>query len=276
METINYFAYGANMNKLALKNRNIFPSTSKPAILRGYRLEFRDGFGNVTRDPDDSTHGVFHILTAKEMEAMDVIEGNGIYYKRTSLPIELYEKNANRMAVIENAFVYVGPDGGGNLALKIPAERYIKLLICGAEEHGVEKSYIDILKKVDYMPSKKLEAFLKLPAPLPEFKDKLYTIQEYEQLTKSVDPFSTKIIIFGCNKKVIKVTPQQAQIFQYAAHNLHGLKDVVMFFVKNQSDPNLPAVNSEQDLIDIHRYYVEDILMTRLSNLEVIGSLKME
>jgi len=115
-----------------------------------------------------------------------------------------------------------------------------------------------------------------LPAPLPEFKDRLYTIQEYEQLTKSVDPFSTKIIIFGCNKKVIKVTPQQAQIFQYAAHNLHGLKDVVMFFVKNQSDPNLPAVNSEQDLIDIHRYYVEDILMTRLSNLEVIGSLKME
>jgi len=34
-------------------------------------------------------------------------------------------------------------------------------------------------------------------------------------------------------------------------------------------------VNSEQDLTDVHRYYVEDILISR-GGLEVIGYLKME
>jgi len=260
------------MNKQALKNRGVFPINSKAAVLRGYRLEFTEGVGNVVQDPDASTHGVFHILTTKEIEALDVIEGNGIFYKRTTLPIELYEKSENGTLNTSDAFVYVGQRKG---VAKKPSERYIKLLIAGAEEHGVEKSYIDSLKKVEYISSKKPGEYLRLPEPVGEYKDKFYTIQEYEQLINSIDPSITKYVILGCNKKLVKITIQSPEFLRYATKNFHGLKDNVMQTVKNLTDPNLPPVNSEQDLTDVHRYYVEDILISR-GGLEVIGYLKME
>jgi len=128
---------------------------------------------------------------------------------------------------------------------------------------------------VDYIPSKKLEDFLKFPEPLTEFKNKFYTIQEFEQLVKSVDPISTKTVIFGCNKKIIKVMPQQPEILQYTAHNFHGLKDNVFLLVKNLTDQRLPPVNTEQDVTEVHRQFIEDFVMERLSNLEVIGFLKI-
>jgi len=272
MENIHYFAFGANMNKQALKNRGVIPINSKAAVLRGYRLEFRESVGNVVRDPDASTHGVFHILTAKDIEILDVVEGNGIFYKRTTLSVELYEKNENGTVNTLDAFVYVGEAKG---TIKKPSERYLKLLIAGAEEHGVEKSYIDSLKKVEYIPSKKPEEYLRLPEPIGEYKDKVYTIQEYEQLINSIDPSITKYAILGCNKKVVKITIQNPEFLRYATKNFHGLKDNVLQTVKNLTNTNLPPVNSEQDLTDLHRWFVEDILMTR-GNLEVIGYLKME
>jgi len=273
MENIHYFAFGANMNKLALKNRGVFPINSKAAVLRGYRLEFREGTGNVVPDPEASTHGVFHILTIKDMEILDVVEGNGIFYKRTALSVELYEKNENGTVNTLDAFVYVGEGSRGTI--KKPSERYVNLLITGAEEHGLEKSYIDSLKKVEYIPSKKPEEYSRLPEPVGEYKDKVYTIQEYEQLISSIDPSITKYVILGCNKKLVKITIQSPEFLQYATKNFHGVKDNVLRTVKSLTNSSLPPVNSEQDLTDHHRWFVEDVLISR-GNLEVIGYLKME
>jgi len=166
-----------------------------------------------------------------------------------------------------NAFVYAGTPGRN---LKKPSERYIRVLTIGATQHGITQNYIDSLSRVEYIPSKKPEQYLKLPEPAT---DKTYTIQEFEQLIKSVDPIQSKTVIYGINKKLVKITFTQENVLKFYS-KFHGMKDSVFTTLSALNEPDLPPLESENDITDNHRKYVENLLMEFYANVEVFGYLK--
>jgi hypothetical protein len=75
-DIVHYFAFGAMMNPVSVKNRNIHPISSEPAELMDHRLGFftSQGYADLIFEPCASLHGVIHVLRASEMAALDAIE----------------------------------------------------------------------------------------------------------------------------------------------------------------------------------------------------------
>lgn len=81
-----YFAIGSMINPTSLRLRDLHPSTSLPATILDFRLQFvwRQGlpnaFADAQREPGCSFDGVLHLMTEGEMRALDGIE---VSYDRT-------------------------------------------------------------------------------------------------------------------------------------------------------------------------------------------------
>ena len=88
--TVWYFAIGSMINPISLKQRNLTPLRSFPALLKGYRLDFlgAQGFASAVKDDDSSFHGVLHEMTLSEMERLDSIEAG---YDKVSVVAHLYQ-----------------------------------------------------------------------------------------------------------------------------------------------------------------------------------------
>ncbi len=79
-----YFAIGAMVNPVSLRNRNIFPLESRPAELLDHNIHFFGSIGvaEAVVEQGASFHGVLHQLDAATMEQLDTIERD--YVKKTA------------------------------------------------------------------------------------------------------------------------------------------------------------------------------------------------
>jgi len=142
---VNYFAIGSMMNPVSLANRGIRPIHSEPAELLDHRLEFFSNMGYADAVPDDSGssfHGVIHQVLPVDMKTLDQIE---IFYRRQTATARLYDGTTRQVVVYESESREPGD-------LAKPDERYLDILVEGAEHFGVKQSYIEWLRQLERHP----------------------------------------------------------------------------------------------------------------------------
>ena len=81
-----YFAYGSNMDAIAMARRCPRSKALGLARLKRHRLAvMREGWLTAVRDPRSAVHGVLWDLALSDVAALDRYEGlsRGLYAKRT-------------------------------------------------------------------------------------------------------------------------------------------------------------------------------------------------
>ena len=145
---ITYFAYGSNINLTSLRAKGVEPIASKRAVLRGWKLKFNvkhwfrheGGVGNIqpSSNHGDLVEGMLHLFPDEQLKNLDTMESYGFGYDRVTVPLETDDG-------ITNGFAYIGlPDFLDDHCL--PTQRYLNIIIRGAEAAGLSKKYIDNLR----------------------------------------------------------------------------------------------------------------------------------
>jgi sulfite reductase (NADPH) flavoprotein alpha-component len=144
-----YFGYGSNIDLSSLRSKGVEPVSSVPAVLRGWNLRFNvqhwfpheGGVGNIqpSANPDDLVEGMLHMCRDAELPALDEVESYGYGYDRITVPLVTGTGPVD-------AFAYVGlPAFLDDRCL--PTQRYLNIIIRGAEAAGLRKAYIDRLRR---------------------------------------------------------------------------------------------------------------------------------
>ena len=134
-------------------------------------LEPIDGRGSEDKQiASNVCHGVAHFISLDELSLLDKYEGAGYAYKRINVPMEPYSKDgtatgkvgrkrkfvetdtknyqkgcASVVSSVIDVFVYVAlPSHRANPGL--PSKRYLKLLVDGAEAHGLDAAFVHGLR----------------------------------------------------------------------------------------------------------------------------------
>lgn len=143
-----YFGYGSNMSLRSLQAKGVTALDSRPARLYGWRLRFNvrhffrheGGMGNIepTGKPQDCVQGVLHRCDDDALALLDAAEAYGYGYGRVLIEVE-----ASGAAV--PAFAYVGMPAFIDDAC-LPTQRYLNILLAGADHAGLDAAYIDHLR----------------------------------------------------------------------------------------------------------------------------------
>jgi gamma-glutamylcyclotransferase len=145
-----YFAYGSNMQPATFAGRRgIAPSRTLAARARGWRLALDkpplipigESFANLVATADAHAYGVAYEITADDLAHVDLTEGVLIgNYERIEIAVEsLVDDGPTR------AFTLVSQKSAPDLK---PSDRYMALLIEGAETHGLPDEWIAMLRAV--------------------------------------------------------------------------------------------------------------------------------
>ena len=135
-----YFAYGSNMDELAMRERCPKARAIGPARLARHRfvLMGRTGYANVLRDPGSSVHGLLFELALSDVHPLDLYEdiAHGLYVKAL-LPVTRPAGAARR------ALIYLGCDAsvGGT-----PPPGYIEGIIAAASTAALPPAYVAMLE----------------------------------------------------------------------------------------------------------------------------------
>jgi gamma-glutamylcyclotransferase (GGCT)/AIG2-like uncharacterized protein YtfP len=132
-----YFAYGANMDLAAMRQRT--PNSRPVGRARLARHKFfimQSGYASVKRDAHASVHGVLYDLALSDVPALDRYEevGRGLYTKVTQ-PV------LRDGAAAVRAIIYIG----ASLTEGKPAPAYLAAILTGARENGLPEDYIAFL-----------------------------------------------------------------------------------------------------------------------------------
>ena len=127
-----YFAYGANMDRSAMRVRCPNAQLLGPECLAGYRFVIaRAGFAGLVPDPAAHVYGVLWDLSTSDIAALDEFEG---------VPEGLYRK-ATLTVAGGPALVYVPAD----YSLGEPQPGYLEAVVAAAQHHGLPPTYVDQL-----------------------------------------------------------------------------------------------------------------------------------
>ncbi len=145
-----YFAYGSNMQPATFAGRRgIAPTRALAARAPGWRLvldkpplvPINESFANLRADPEAEAFGVLYEITDDDLAHIDLTEGVLIdNYRR--IEIEALVLADGRAA---RAFTLVADTQAPEL---LPSERYMALLIEGAETHGLPPEWIAMLRAI--------------------------------------------------------------------------------------------------------------------------------
>lgn len=146
-----YFGFGSNMSIASLQAKGVVPIKSQPARLRGWRLCFNvkhffrneGGVGNIeyTGDDNDLVLGILHECSDEALEPLDATEAYGYGYDRIKISVEVILQQPQ----VFSALTYVGmPEFIDNSCL--PSQRYLNILLSGAQQAGLDIDYINKLK----------------------------------------------------------------------------------------------------------------------------------
>jgi len=149
-----YFAYGSNMQPATFAGRRgIVAARALPARLAGWQLVFDKppilpmglGMANVVATPGAEVLGVAYAISADDLAHVDLTEGVLI-------------ENYRRVAVEVVALVGGAPFQAWTLTSErrdvglLPSERYMALLVDGAEHHGLPAEYVAWLRACPAVP----------------------------------------------------------------------------------------------------------------------------
>lgn len=170
-----YFAIGSMMHPGSCEMRHFHPQHSQPAELLDYRLHFFSAMGNAEAvlAPGHSMHGVLHRVTEAQMVELDNME---IGYMRSMGQAKLYGdsdgKDGTSSSVVVAACVYCRPAGTDTLQNdKPPRQRYLEILVAGAQHWGVDAAYVQLLQDHPFHPRTQPENFTSLGSPPDECCD---------------------------------------------------------------------------------------------------------
>jgi len=165
-----YFAYGSNLNALAVAewcrlhgHRPITLQGGKPGVLDNYRLGFPifceywgGGIADVVYDPGKYVMGVLFDLTEADLELLDQKVGRE------------RDRSANEVGVYQRVEVKVSPLGRGEPIVAVtyqglnvdrnhipPTRHYMDLLTQGACAQGLSIMWVSYLKSFDVQPGRK-------------------------------------------------------------------------------------------------------------------------
>ncbi len=142
-----YFAYGANTNPSVLQGRRkIQPESAEHATLDGFRLTFNlrgiplvePVFANIEPAPDAQVHGVLYRLKPEAQARLDMLEGEGKYYRSVDVDVTGDDSGVVRA----KAYFGLKTRSAGR-----PSRRYLELLIDGGQHHGFPAEYLEFLAK---------------------------------------------------------------------------------------------------------------------------------
>jgi gamma-glutamylcyclotransferase len=148
-ETVWYFAFGANMNDSAFRERRgMRPIAWRAGRVRGYRLRFnlegrpvgKAAPANIAAEPSAEVWGVLYQITRAGLLHLDSTEGvPGRRYRH--LWVEAEDIDGEQLAAV--TYIAEGKATDGN-----PSLRYITLLREGARAHGLPEHYLRFLDAV--------------------------------------------------------------------------------------------------------------------------------
>lgn len=148
-EDVWYFAFGANMNDRAFRERRgMRPREWRVGRITGYRLRFnlegrprgRAAPANIAPDSDSEVWGVLYRISRKDLLWLDATEGvPGPRYRRLWLEAE----DIDGRFVQAVTYIAEGKATDGN-----PSLRYITLLREGARAHGLPDYWVRFLESV--------------------------------------------------------------------------------------------------------------------------------
>ena len=133
-----YFAYGANMERAAMRRRCPAAVALGPAVLRGWRYVIAGGSGSVMPARGGGVFGVVWRLTPRDLAALNAFESldSGLY-RRTILTVELAGRRVR-------ALLYVGRQRGR----RRPMPGYQERLVEAAQDWRLPKDYIATLQRL--------------------------------------------------------------------------------------------------------------------------------
>jgi len=152
-KTINYFAYGSNMNSNVLtKLRTITPLSKANAILTNYKLQFNipgpplldPSYASVTPSTSscDSVHGVCYTLTLPDYAKCLATEGVPLVYVTKEVLLRPY---GDPSSLIKAITLVPNPLNPLQLLSTPPSQSYLNVIISGASQNKLRQSYIDQL-----------------------------------------------------------------------------------------------------------------------------------
>jgi gamma-glutamylcyclotransferase (GGCT)/AIG2-like uncharacterized protein YtfP len=133
-----YFAYGANMERAAMRARCPAAAALGPARLGGWRYVIASGYGSVAPAPGDAVFGILWRLGPRDLAALNIFESldSGLY-RRALLTVVLDGRRAR-------ALVYVGRQRGRPR----PMPGYQERVIAAATEWQLPARYIAALRRL--------------------------------------------------------------------------------------------------------------------------------
>jgi sulfite reductase (NADPH) flavoprotein alpha-component len=261
-----YFGYGSNINSLALNAKGVYPKTSTPVVLLGWKLKFNvrhwfrheGGMANIVRtnNNEDVVEGVVHLCEDHDLKPLDLLEAYGIGYDR----IKVKTKTTNN--TIE-AFAYKGlPDVIDNSLL--PTHRYKNIIVKGALEHNLSPSYIEELKN---QPAFEIPKYPKF-----EYSFEKVDFKIYNKNTLSKEDYLTAL-----NGYVFDMRNSRAEL--KSLFNIFGGKDMTLFHLKRLD--NSDGKETYKDVIegnisDQGLEYINTYLHEYQKEFKCVGSYNYE
>jgi gamma-glutamylcyclotransferase (GGCT)/AIG2-like uncharacterized protein YtfP len=141
-----YFAYGANMERFWFKKRCPGAKFVSPAKLRDHDITFDRSstmWGGGTADlkptPGKVVEGVLWEISEQHLSALDQYEGVPKEYIRKTVTVETKDGKS-----IQAHAYFVAQPGG----YRPPSKKFVRLLVQGAEEHGLSDEYVTRLETI--------------------------------------------------------------------------------------------------------------------------------
>jgi len=140
-----YFSYGSFLDSETLKKHAPNAKYVKRAVLYDFEVQFNflsktydGGVTGVEPTAGKKAFGVLYEVPPDEIEKLDIVEGvpAGIYYRQTVTVVDEDGKE-------HRAETYRTTDPKGPFT---PTQRYLGLMIKGANEHGLDNDYIKELE----------------------------------------------------------------------------------------------------------------------------------
>jgi hypothetical protein len=212
-----YFGYGSNINLISLRAKGVEPISSRRAILRGWRLRFNvrhwfrheGGVGNIeqTNHPEDAVEGMLHECKDEHLALLDAVESYGVGYDRTEVNLETDDG-------MVKAITYIGLPGYMDERC-LPTQRYLNIIIKGAQAAGLSEAYIERLRRHPIHPEHQY----------PPFELPIGDLSVYDE--QSLRAHANLTGLFGA---VFDMDPAESRLDCLKA--LFGGKDMTLFHLR--------------------------------------------
>ena len=142
-----YFSYGSFMDPETLRRHAPSARFVTKAVLPNYEVQFNflsktysGGVTGVEPAPGKLARGVVYKVSPEDLNHLDTIEGvpQGIYYRQRILVVDETGK-------LLEAEIYRTTDPKGPFKT---TRRYLRLMLKGAKEHGIDPGYIRELEEL--------------------------------------------------------------------------------------------------------------------------------